>query len=107
MSEKEYSKQIEHLFKLFGWRYSHFRPAWTTKGWRTAISGNAGFPDYVMVKGGRLIFAEIKSGGNKPSLEQWEWLEALGRAGAEVYLWHEGEDTLESIAEILRDKKEC
>lgn len=41
----------------------------------------AGFPDLVLVKGGRLIFAELKrqAASAKPTEEQRRWLAELGR----------------------------
>lgn len=41
-----------------------------------------------MVRDGRLIFAELKVGRNKPTAAQTEWLETLGAVeGVEVYVW--------------------
>jgi hypothetical protein len=41
-----------------------------------------------MVKGPRLIFAELKAEGEQPTPEQREWLRDLAGAGeVEVYVW--------------------
>ena len=40
-----------------------------------------------MVKGGRLIFAELKSSRGHAAIEQRAWLDDLGWAGAETYIW--------------------
>lgn len=103
MTEKDFQEQIVTLAHLYHYRVAHFRPAQTSKGWRTPVSADGkGFPDLCLVGNGRLIFAEVKSGKNKLSTEQWEWLEDLGRTKAEVYHWAEGKDSLEEIAEVLR-----
>ena len=49
---------------------------------------HAGFPDLVLVKDRRIIFAELKSRDGKPSRDQAKWLQALAATGrVEVYLW--------------------
>ena len=48
---------------------------------------HAGFPDLTLVRGPRLIFAEIKTDTGRVTVVQAEWLEALAVAGAETYLW--------------------
>jgi hypothetical protein len=99
VTEKEFSQQVEDLLNLFGWRWCHFRPAQTEYGWRTALSGYQGFPDYIAVKD-RLIIFELKSEKGKVSTYQQEWLDTLAACGAEVYLWRPGD--IERIVEILR-----
>lgn len=86
-TEAGFTKAVLDLAKMHRWRAMHQRPAMTSKGWRTAISGDAGFPDLVLVRGTRLIFAELKVGKNKPTTEQFEWLARLMGAGAECYVW--------------------
>jgi Holliday junction resolvase len=90
MSERDFERQVLELAKLTGWRAAHFRPAKTSKGWRTPVSGDGeGFPDLVLVRPPVVLFAELKSeGGGKLRPEQAAWLEALGRCGrVEAYLW--------------------
>jgi hypothetical protein len=50
----------------------------------------AGFPDLCLVRGRRLVFAELKTdaAASKPTVEQIRWLDHLaGTTDAEVYLW--------------------
>lgn len=55
--------QVTQLAELRGWQWAHFRPAMTAKGWRTPVSGplGKGWPDLVLVRRDRIIFAELKA----------------------------------------------
>ena len=56
-----------------------------------------GFPDLVLVRPPRLIFAELKSSKGKLTVEQKEWLAVLALIpGVEVYIW-KPEDLQEAI----------
>jgi len=107
ISEKAFSQQVVDLAQVLGWRIAHFRPARTAKGWRTPVSADgAGFPDLVMVRGDRLIFAELKSEKGKAEPAQQEWLRLLEATGkAEVYLWRPSQ--IEEIVEILWRSEGC
>ncbi len=88
VSETEFLGQIIQLARLCGWRCAHFRPAKTEKGWRTAVQADgAGFPDLVLVRHSRVIFAELKSEKGKVSPEQKEWIEALKITGNMMEIW--------------------
>jgi hypothetical protein len=86
-SEGDFQKTVTDALTLFGWRWCHFRPARTQRGWRTPLSGSPGFPDIVAVRGDRIIFVELKAANGKLRDEQRSWLSALGAAGAEVHCW--------------------
>lgn len=100
MSEDELQAAICELLDLFGWRWMHQRPARTSKGWRTAISGHKGFPDIIAVRGSRIVTIELKSEKGRPTPDQDAWGWALAKAGAESYVWHPS--NLPSIAKILQ-----
>lgn len=89
MNEEQLTTRILEAAITYGWLVTHFRPAWTGKGWRTPLQGHKGFPDLVLVKGERVIFAELKSLTGKLSRDQAIWLDRLRTAGAEVYVWDE------------------
>lgn len=102
LSEKDFESQVKDLAKLFGWLYYHT--------WRS-VHSPAGFPDCVMVRRGRVIFAELKSKKGQLSEKQREWFDALQgvdkhrlREGLipsiEVYLWLPS--AFDEIAEVLR-----
>ena len=87
-SEADFMRTVTELAELFGWSWVHFRPARTAHGWRTPVSGpmGTGWPDLLMVRGKRLIVAELKRDGGKPTPEQVRVLDLLGVA-AEAYVW--------------------
>jgi hypothetical protein len=79
----------------------HTRPALNRRGeWRTPIQGDAGFPDIVLARDGRIIFAELKRTGGRPTPQQQMWLETLAQCdGVEVYVWNPND--WDRIVEIL------
>lgn len=89
ISEKDFQRQVTDLAELYGWQWAHFRPAQTARGWRTPVSGplGAGFPDLVLAKPGRLIFAELKRDGARTAATQDAVLAALQAAGGETVVW--------------------
>ena len=79
VSERVFSYFIEDSALHFGWLFVHH---WTS------VHSTPGFPDYVLVRGQRLIFAELKSDIGRLSSAQEHWLERLGQVpGVEVYTW--------------------
>ncbi len=100
-SEKDFGSQVEYLLSLFGWRWTHSRPARTDKGWRTAISGDAGFEDYVAVRPPRVAFIELKSETGKEPEAQAHWRKLLEQCpGVERYLFRPRD--LPEIVKVLQ-----
>lgn len=89
MTERDFSASVESVLNLAGWRWCHFRPARLKNGeWRTPLAGSPGLPDYIAVRGSRLIFVELKSVSGTLRAEQRQWLQDLEATGrVEVYLW--------------------
>jgi hypothetical protein len=77
VTEAAFTRQVIDLAMLHGWLVTHFGPARTKRGWRTAIMGHAGFPDLVMTRHGQLLFVELKVGRNTLTLAQQAWMAAL------------------------------
>lgn len=103
-TEAEFQRQVLDLAKLCGFLRCHFRPAMNRRGkWATAIEGDAGFPDTVIVHPirGRLIFAELKVHPNKATPDQLRWIEALQAAGQYARVWYP--DDWPEIEAILMD----
>lgn len=84
-TEQEFTDAVIALFQEHGWLVHHDRPARTEKGWRTAVQGDAGFPDIVAAKDGWVVFAELKSGGGRVTASQDAWLTAIGVTHNEKY----------------------
>jgi hypothetical protein len=101
ISERDWQRQVTDAAELFGWQWAHFRPARTERGWRTPVSGpmGAGFPDLVLVRGERLVFAELKSQDGRLRPEQRDVIESL-RSAAECHVWRPSD--LPHVLEILR-----
>ena len=90
MTEKEFQSRVIYEAELTGWRVYHTY---------SSRRSEPGFPDMTMVRGDRLIFAELKSARGNLSRKQREWLDALRATAAEVYLWYP-RDT-DQILEVL------
>jgi hypothetical protein len=86
-SEAGFQQAVVDLAHWNKWLVHHARPAQTNKGWRTAIQGDAGFPDLVMAKGSRVVVAELKSDTGRVSPHQAEWLARLSHALTDVHVW--------------------
>ena len=85
--EAQFTDDILKWAKVYGWRRFHVRG--NTK---RLIQGDVGFPDLVLVRGSRIIFAELKVGKNKATDEQFAWIQALfdvrdGQSNVGVYVW--------------------
>lgn len=105
MTERQFQGQVIQMAHLFGWRVSHFRPALTAKGWRTAVEADGkGFPDLVLVRD-RTIFCELKTDTGRLTQDQQDWVDALGRAGTEVYVWRPRD--WDEIERLLRRKRDA
>ena len=102
ITESDFTAQVIDLARHLGWRVAHFRPAMTKGGrWVTAVQGDgAGFPDLVLVRGQRLILAELKSANGKLSEAQAIWLAMLKEAAPETYLWRPSD--IDEIERLLR-----
>jgi hypothetical protein len=80
MTEAEFTDAVLKWAKVYGWRRFHVRG-----DTRRLIQGDVGFPDLVLVRPPRLIFAELKVGKNKVAPEQQAWLDALAENSEDVY----------------------
>ena len=91
ITEAQFQSQVVGLARATGWRVYH-----THDSRRSA----AGFPDLTMVRGARLVMAELKSEMGFATSAQRQWLDALGAVpGVESYLWKP--DDLDEIGAIL------
>jgi len=106
VNERELQDAVIELARLLGYRCAHFRPAQTTRGWRTPVSADgAGFPDLVLAhpKQRRLLFVELKAARGRLSMEQVEWLDTLTDSEcADVFCWRPADWADGSIEAVLR-----
>lgn len=100
VSEKDFQQAITDYASFMQWTWVHQRPGLTQRGrWITAISGQTGFPDLVLVRE-RVVFAEVKAERGRLSENQKLWRDALLEAGAEWYMWRPRD--WEEIQKVLR-----
>lgn len=85
-TEAECQRTILSAAKLLGWRCHAERTSRTASGgYATAIQGDKGFCDLVLVRGDVLLFVELKrdkTGRMGPG--QQEWIDALNGVCAHV-----------------------
>lgn len=100
--EKAFQAHLIDYATGLGWRCSHPLKMQRKNGrWVTATQGHVGFPDTVLARRGRVIFAELKTVAAKNrkdeglDLDQTLWREAIEghwkedaeRSPVEFYLW--------------------
>lgn len=78
MSEAAFQTHVMAIARTLRYRFYHTHDSRRSP---------AGFPDLVMVRPRRLVFAELKRERGRVSQEQTQWIFELQGAGAEVYLW--------------------
>lgn len=102
ISEREFTAQVLDIALTFRWLRAHFRPARTAAGWRTPVAGDGkGFLDLTLLRGPRLIVAELKVGKGKLTSDQVVWKQAWEDIPcAEVYIWTPPQ--FEEIVGVLR-----
>jgi hypothetical protein len=77
-SEKGFQHQVLFFAALCQWRRYH---TWDAR------RSEPGYPDLTLVRGPRLVFAELKTETGRLSAAQRNWIGALGETPAEVYCW--------------------
>jgi hypothetical protein len=88
LTETDLLVAVLHLAKLRQCYVHHCRPARMANGtWRTPISGDAGFPDLVIVTPSAVLWRELKSVQGQLAPEQRLWHQRLTQAGQDVAVW--------------------
>lgn len=91
LKEKEWQNFVLEAAATFGWYVYH-----TYDSRRS----HPGFPDLVLVKPPRVIFAELKTEKGIVKPAQWEWHAALVECtGVDTYLWRPSDR--DEVVEIL------
>lgn len=78
LTEAQFQAQVLRYAALMGWRAYH-----TYDSRRSA----AGFPDLVLVRRPRVIWAELKSDRGRITPEQRAWIFDLRSSGQDVRIW--------------------
>ena len=94
-NEEAFQRLVIEAARYLQWRVAHFRKVRVARPdgstyWQTPVQADGeGFPDLILVHraSGRIIAAELKMPGNKPTKEQKLWLALFGKQ-AESYLWY-------------------
>jgi len=95
MSEKDFQAAVVEIAGRFDWHSYH-----THRSDRS----EPGFPDLNMVRGPRLVYAELKSPDGRVTAAQIVWLTRLALSGrCEVYLWRP--EHLEHVAHLLSKRE--
>lgn len=94
LSEKDWQSEVIEIAGVGGWRHYH------THNSRKSAKG---FPDLVFVRD-RVVYVELKSEDGRLRPEQEEWLQALAKAGQEVYVWRPS-DRAEMERVLLRRRR--
>lgn len=90
LSESAFQAQVQEYAELKGWAYLHIDPSTNSRGyWRTPVRGalGAGWPDLFLVRGERVLVAELKADRGTVTPLQKNVLGLLAGAGLEVYVW--------------------
>lgn len=101
MLEGELSRLIVGEAEDLGWRVYTIR---NTRAAGLRSHTGVGFPDLVMVRGGRLIAAELKRRTERPTAEQQQWLDAFSQVpGASAFVWRPADLEDGTILEHLKE----
>lgn len=95
MPEEDLLIAVETEATLGGWRYHHIRRADLAQQ-----QGDPGWPDFLALRGGRIVVAELKAAQGRVEPAQQAWLDAWAAAGAEVFVWRPTD--LARIREVLQ-----
>lgn len=97
--EEEWASFVIGAAKAHGWMVAHFRPARTTRGWRTPVEGHSGSPDLLLARRGVVLLVELKRDTTKPRPDQAAWLAAIGPRHGSVWRPRDREAVLKILKE--------
>jgi hypothetical protein len=103
-SEAQFQASVMQLATMYGWEWLHIQKAMNDRAYhRTPAIGSLGpgWPDLVLLKGNRLIFAELKSEKGKVTPNQRGVLGMLSATGHQVFLWRPSD--WDRIVEVLNN----
>ena len=100
LTETEFQKQVVRIAEEFGWEWMHIGR--TGKHVPNGAKGTLGpgWPDLLLVRGDRLVIAELKAEKAPPPTQQQFRVLAQFRGVAMTYVWRPSQMNL--ILEVLR-----
>lgn len=100
LSEAEFQSQVCRLAETLGWDWMHVRTTGTGRNFPLDGTLRHRWLDLVLIRGERIIFAELKREKQSPLSEgQKQTMDQLRRTTAEVYCWRPSD--FNHIAEVL------
>jgi hypothetical protein len=78
LSERAFQSQVVRYARLAGWAVYHTYDSRRSQ---------PGFPDLVLVRRPRIVWAELKSQRGKVTTEQQAWIDELRACDQEVHVW--------------------
>lgn len=90
-TEKSFQADVLEAARLLGWRAYHTHDS---------RHSESGFPDLVLVRRPRVIFAELKSERGAVSDDQQAWIDDLKASRQEVYVWRPSD--WDALVEVLK-----
>jgi hypothetical protein len=105
MPEERFLAQVMAFAAMRGWKPWHDRATNAPRRCRDCGSyqriprNDAGFPDLVLVRRPRVIVAELKAEGEKPTRLQRAWLDEFAACGIPSFVWHPSD--FEAVKEVL------
>ena len=95
MAEADLQTRVIDYAHIRGWRVHHDRG-----DYRTCVGGDPGFPDLVLARRGRVVFAELKTARGRVTQQQTEWVADLNGIAVGVYVWRPADWPV--IEEVLK-----
>lgn len=89
VTERDWQGFVVSYAALKGWQHFHDLDS---------RRNNAGFPDLVLVRDGRVVFVELKKEDGRVTTAQQRWLDELGKVAAssggavETYCWRPSDE---------------
>jgi hypothetical protein len=104
MSESALQGAILEVAKVAGWKAHHVADSYRGR----VLRGHTGFPDLVLARRGRLIFAECKrqDGALEPAQEEWQavlmFVERATNSVVSYRVWRPRDLMSRTVDEVLR-----
>lgn len=100
-SEAQFQAIVIRIAMYAGWKHYHAPDNRPNANGRVQQNIVAGFPDLVLVKEDKLIFAELKKETGILSAAQKDWLARLEKTNVECYVWRPS--MIKEITAILEE----